>query len=322
MMRSFLRDMRSAARGFRNYYTRRPFSVSFEVTRSCNAKCKHCHLHGMIEENQASPKRFGELCRQLKPVVAQASGGEPLLRKDLEEIIGAFRMPNRPPYIAVTTNGALLTRERYQSLRQAGVDEFSLSLDYPDERHNDFRGIPGLFDKITDLMKWLQGMPDKGMTLCCVIQSDNFHLLPEMARLASQWGVMLNLSTYTPMRTQDKSYLLNPDQVDEFAEITSQLIEHGKKFKNLRTSPHAFSKMIEYFRNGEMPNCKAGYKFYVVNPDGTLSPCGLIIKDYNTREEMLEKFPPTNACTKCYTSIRLNCEKPARYMLLDNLITR
>ena len=321
-MESMLRATRLGFRGFRNYYFRRPFSVSFEVTHCCNAKCKHCHLRGMIDENRVSPERFGELCQQLKPVVAQASGGEPLLRQDLEEIIRAFRVPQRPPFTAVTTNGSLLTQKRYQSLRQAGLDEFSLSLDYPDERHDDFRGIPGLFSKITGLMKWLQGSSDKGMTLCCVIQSDNFRLLPEMARLASAWGVMLNFSTYTPMRTHNMDYMLNPNQVEEFAEITSKLVEHGKKFKNLRTSPYAFRKMVEYFRAGEMPNCGAGYKFLNVNPDGTFSPCGLIIKDYKTREELQEKFSKINTCTKCYTSIRVSCEKPARYMLKDNLITR
>jgi MoaA/NifB/PqqE/SkfB family radical SAM enzyme len=273
----------------------------------------------MVDENRASPERFGQLCRELKPVVAQVSGGEPLLRQDIEKIVSALRMPQRPPFIALTTNGALLNQKKYQSLRQAGVDEFSLSLDYPDERHDEFRGIPGLFNKITALMKWLNDKPDKGMTLCCVIQSDNYRLLTKMAQLATEWGVMLNFSTYTPMRTHNMDYMLNPDQVKEFEEITKQLIQHGKKYNNLRTSPYAFRKMIEYFRQGQMPKCGTGYKFFNINPDGTFSPCGLIIKDYKTRKELIEKFAKSNTCAKCNTSIRISTEKPARYMLLDNI---
>lgn len=152
-MGSFRRALSLVYRGLRNYLTKRPLCISFEVTHSCNAKCIHCHLHGPVEEQRASPERLGEICRELSPVVAQASGGEPLLRKDLEQIIHAWRVPNRAPFIVVTTNATLLTLERYRSLREAGVAEFSISLDYPDDRHDTFRGVPGLFRRIEKLIQ-------------------------------------------------------------------------------------------------------------------------------------------------------------------------
>ncbi len=318
-MESFVRTLSLAARGGRNYLTKRPLCISFEVTHSCNAKCKHCHLHGPVQEDRASPERLGEICRELSPVVAQASGGEPLLRKDLEQIIEAWRVPNRAPFIVVTTNATLLSLDRYSSLKQAGVDEFSISLDYPDEQHDEFRGVPGLFRKIEKLIDDLGNKRDKSISLCCVIQSDNFRLLPQMAGLAKKWDVRLNFSAYNTLRTHDQGYMLSKDEREEFKEIIPVLLDYQKKYKNIRTSGYVLWNMVKYFEQGYMPNCRTGERFYNVNPNGTLSPCGLIITDYKTREEFIEDFCKNNTCVYCYTSIRANTEKPRRYALWDNL---
>jgi MoaA/NifB/PqqE/SkfB family radical SAM enzyme len=318
-MDSIKRTLSLAARGGRNYLTKRPLCISFEVTHSCNAKCKHCHLHGPVEEERASPERLGEICRELSPVVAQASGGEPLLRKDLEQIVRAWRVPNRAPFIVVTTNATLLSLDRYRSLKEAGVDEFSISFDYPDERHDEFRGVPGLFRKIEKLIEDLGSQKDKFISLCCVIQSDNFRLLPQIAELARKWGVRINFSAYNTLRTHDQSYMLSRDDLEEFKKIIPVLLEYQKKHKNIRTSGYVLWNMVKYFEQGYMPRCRTGERFFNVNPNGTLSPCGLIITDYKTREEFIQDFCKSNTCVYCYTSIRANTEKPRRYVLWDNL---
>lgn len=307
-------------RGIANYFLKRPFCVSFEVTYSCNARCKHCHLGGYItDEQRATPEEFGELCKKFKPVVAQVSGGEPLLRKDIEQIIKALKEPNGIPYVVLTTNAALLTKEKYYRLRQAGVDEFSISFDYPDERHDEFRGIPGLFERIKNLIKEIDKEKDKLITFSCVIQSDNFRELIRMAKLAKEWGVNINFSAYTWLRTKDKNFMLSKDDIEEFKEILNQLLEFKKQHKNIYTSDYVFRKMVDYFTNESLPHCRAGEKFFIVSPDGTLSPCGLIIKGYKTEKEMKQKFVKTNSCTFCYTSSRANSEKPAWYLLKDGL---
>ncbi len=313
------RTLTLARRGIANYVTKRPFCVSFEITYSCNAHCKHCHLGGPAKEERATPARFGEIARQLKPVVAQISGGEPLLRKDLEEIIQAIRVPNRPPFIVLTTNGALLNKDKYYALRQAGVDEFSLSFDYPDERHDEFRKIPGLFKRISKLMQDIQSESNKAITLACVIQKDNFRDLYKMAEMAREWGVKINFSTYTWLRTNNKGYLFDDGELEEFKGVQKQLLEFKRKHNTIRTSDYVFAKMIDFFENERLPGCRAGERFFVVNPDGTLSPCGLILKKYNTQKEIKEKFLKDNTCEYCYTSIRANSERSAWYLLKDNI---
>jgi MoaA/NifB/PqqE/SkfB family radical SAM enzyme len=315
------RNLSLGWRGLRNYCAGRPFSISFEVTHACNARCKHCHLRGVVQdEERAAPARFGEICQELQPVVAQASGGEPLLRHDLEDIIRSFRRPNRAPMIAVTTNASLLTRERYTSLHEAGVDEFSISLDYPDERHDEFRGIPGLFGRIRDLVTGLKDTPHRGLLLCTVVQSDNIGSLARLAELAHEWGVKVNFSSYTTLRTQNMDYLLSPAQVGQLEhEVVPRLLELRQRNRNVLPSAYALHNMVRYFREREMPGCGTGRKFLNVNPDGTLSPCGLIITRFKHRQELLAGFARQNTCRACYTSMRANCEKPASHLALDNL---
>jgi len=255
----------------------------------------------------------------LKPLVAQVSGGEPLLRKDAEDIVHALKTEGGAPYVVLTTNGALLNRKRYESLIEAGVDAFSLSFDYPDERHDSYRGIPGLFQKIVGLLEEIKHVPDKKIALSCVVQSKNFRDLIQMAEFARKWDVKMNFSTYTWLRTQKMEFMLQPEELEELSEILERLKEHKRKYHTVIASDFVFKQMVEFFKNQTIPGCRAGERFLVVNPDATLSPCGLIIKKYGSRRELLEKFTRTNTCAECYTSIRANTEKPPRYLILDSL---
>jgi MoaA/NifB/PqqE/SkfB family radical SAM enzyme len=297
-------------RGLRDYILKRPLTISFEVTHACNARCRHCHLGGGVKEDRASPQVYAEICRRVKPIVAQFSGGEPLLRQDLEEIVQAVRVPNRAPYIVVTTNAALLTRERYDQLRGAGVDEFSISLDYPDERHDTFRQIPGLFNRIKTLIEGLGQTGNKGITLACVIQRDNFRELVRMAELARTWNVKINFSAYTPLRTHDQGYMIAQAELEEFREVTRRLTAFNKTNRSVFSSDYVLKNMATYFELGYFPRCRTGVRFCNVNPNGTFSPCGLIITDFKTLKELKINFARTNECVYCLTSIRANCEKP------------
>jgi MoaA/NifB/PqqE/SkfB family radical SAM enzyme len=192
-------------------------------------------------------------------------------------------------------------------------------LDYPDERHDEFRGVPGLFNKIENLIQGLDSQGDKSISLCCVIQSDNFRLLPQMAELANKWNVRLNFSAYNTLRTDDKSYMLSEEDLEEFVEIIPVLLEMQKKHRKIRTPKDVLWNMVKYFKQGYMPDCRTGEKFFNVNPDGTISPCGLIITDYKTKEEFIEEFCKKNSCVYCYTSLRANTERPFSAVAREHL---
>lgn len=308
-----------ARRAVGNYLGRRPYCASFELTYTCNARCKHCHRGPPVPgEVRASPEQLLRICQEIRPVVAIMSGGEPLLRRDLPEIIRLFKNEAGPIRVFVNTNASLLPR-RYAELDAAGTDEFLISLDYPDERHDEFRAIPGLFRKIESFIAGLSPRERDRVVFQTVFQSGNFRDGPRMAELARDWGVNINFSAYTTLRTHDDSLLIPEEELPAFEAVVEELLELKEEHGRILTSDWVMQCMVGYFRGDDLGVCRAGERSLVVNPDGTLSPCGLIIEDYPNRQALVEGFTRHNTCTACFTSTRANSERPARHLFLDHL---
>jgi MoaA/NifB/PqqE/SkfB family radical SAM enzyme len=309
-----------AGRAVASYVRRRPWCLSFELTHNCNARCHHCHRGEAVKETVATTQRLLEVCRELRPLVAIMSGGEPLLRPDLPEIVRTLKAGCAPLRVFVNTNAALLTLPRFADLVGAGVDEVLISLDYPDPRHDTFRAIPGLFDHIRALLAGLPPRERQRVVLTTVLQAGNFREAPSIARLALDWGVNVNFSAYTWLRTNDFGLMIAGEDVPAFREVVEQLIAFKNEHGNVLTSDWVLRGMVRFFENGgRLGRCRAGERMAVVNPDGTLSPCGLLVRGYTTHDELKRDFTATNDCSSCYTSTRGNSERPARYLFLDHL---
>lgn len=307
-------------RGVANYFLRRIYCLHFELTYNCNARCRHCHRGPTIpNERLASPDRLLEICRDIKPLVSVLSGGEPLIRKDLDEIVRKFKAHKVCPRVNVNTNASLLTAQRFQELKEAGIDNFVVSFDFPDERHDEWRAIPGLFRKIEALITNLSPEDKKRVALTCVFNSKNFRDAPRMAELAREWGVAVNFSTYTWLRTDDMGLLIQPEEMDECRQVVAELVEMRRQYGHVVTSEGVFEGMLRFYEEQGTNGCRAGERLMVVNPDGTFSPCGLLIRSYATRDALLEDFTKTNDCGACYTISRAMTERPLRDLVLDHL---
>ena len=314
------RKARIAARTLKNIITGRPISVSFEITYNCNARCKHCDLGDYIEEPRLGPEVFADHLEKLRPAVAQISGGEPTLRKDLYDIVSEMRRRDPVAVFVITTNVTILNEERYLKLREAGIDQFSISLDYPDERQNEFRNLKGNFEKIADLMPRLAKYGHNDIILACVVQSDNFRDLPGIAERAKEWGVSVNFSTYNSLRTNNTDYLVNkPEDQAELKRVVDQLLEMQNDGYSIHTSKWTLYQMMDFFRTGRQPDCRAGKRFLIVNPWGRLTPCGMFRDMYDSQQQLVREFSDKNVCDKCFTSIRANSEKSIYRLLADAL---
>jgi MoaA/NifB/PqqE/SkfB family radical SAM enzyme len=233
-----------------------------------------------------------------------------MLRPDVLEIIRKIRQGRSVPYVILVTNGSLLTPETIRQANEAGVDAYSISLDYPDERHDEFRMIPGLFRHLKNLIESLEPEERKRVTLNCVVQTDNYRDILPLARLASDWGVCMNYSPYTWMRTSERDYVVPKEKLPELRQIFRDLLDYEEKRGMVKSNATFLNNIVAFFDQEGIPGCRAGERFLVVNPDGTLSPCGLITTGYPNRVQLMEEFSKTNTCTACNTSIRSWTEKP------------
>jgi len=308
-----------AAKGIYNYITKRPLIVSFEVTLSCNCNCRHCDLGGRIkDEKQLKPDDYGRLTGLLRPPVAQLSGGEPLLRKDIVDVVKAIKGANRAPYLILVTNGALLNEGNYIQLHEAGVNQLSVSLDFPDERHDGFRRHRGLYRHLDETIPKLAQFGYGDIIMNTAITRANLGEVLSLAEKAKDWGVSISYSAYTPLRTNDNSYAINtPEDLAILHKTIYELIELAKRTNHITNSKAVFLDTIKFFEQGYVPNCKAGIRFFVVMPDGAFVPCSLHRNKYSTQKEMIQNFSRTNQCGGCYVAIRSYSDRSLWALLKD-----
>src|SRR5688572_6724040 len=92
---------------------RRPVLVHFEVTLRCNARCGFCDYWKTPASAKADELRsFADAARFFNPMLITFTGGEPLLRRDLEELVAAVTGAVRLKYVTLITHGGMLTPQR------------------------------------------------------------------------------------------------------------------------------------------------------------------------------------------------------------------
>jgi len=309
--------------GLYDLLTQKPICVSFEVTHSCTGNCRHCDKGGIKkEENLLSPQQYGEILRQLNPPVVQLSGGEPLLRKDIVEIVKVMKQGGGLPFIILVTNGSLLTEKKYMELKEVGLDRVSVSLDFPDQRHNTFRRIPGLYQRLERLLPRLARKYNyDDIALNSAITQANLPELLALAKKAQQWGIKISYSAYSILRTDDRKYFISAEEdLHALRKGIKELIRLKMKDKIILNAERTLDDTYRFFRDGMIPHCQAGRRFLVVRPDGYLNPCSMFPeKKYLTQAEVLRQFTAQNKCGECYVAIRAYTEKSPWQLAQESL---
>jgi len=316
-------SLRIIAQGSLNWFVQRPVVVSFEVTDSCTCYCKHCDHGGPKDTSRdMKPADYRKYMDVLRPCVVQVSGGEPLMRPDLDEIVRNIKSDSGLPYIILVSNWSHMTKERYLRLRQAGVDEFCVSLDFPDERHDDFRGLPGLYRHLDTLMPEVAALGYDDVVLNNCITAANVEQIDAVADKAAEWGVNINYSAYSPRRTGCRDYFLNTEnQLAVLDRGLNRLMQRMDKSHWITNNTSTLEATRRYFQNGGIPSCKAGLRWLVVTSDGALQPCSMQFKRYGLHEQdrMVREFTQNNTCDECYVSIRSYLDKSFPQLLRENV---
>jgi len=124
--------------------------VVWNCTRACNLSCKHCYASSdsskaEYELNTAEAKEFIDDLADYNVPVLLFSGGEPLMRDDLDELI-EYAVENGLR-VTISTNGTLINEERAEKFKELGVSYVGISLDGLEETNNRFRGSDDAFER-------------------------------------------------------------------------------------------------------------------------------------------------------------------------------
>jgi MoaA/NifB/PqqE/SkfB family radical SAM enzyme len=286
-----------------------PRVLYIEVTKRCNAFCSFCpywqdHRRGELDD-------YSPIVARLRPFCVTFTGGEPLLRRELPELVSQITALSPRPYTAVLTNGWLLSTERARSLRRAGCEQISISLDHIGERHDERRGLPGLFARLEQQMPELHAIGFDRININSIIMRSNLDEITALARLAKDWGVTISFSAYSNMKTKSDDEFIDGKELSKLRAVVDEL-RRMKSEGHIISSHHYLDHVVDYFANGGHvgERCKAaGSAFMHIDPWGNVKICPEF-EPFAHWTELDFKRPPEHDCTNCWYGCRGENEAP------------
>jgi len=248
-------------------------SMSFD----CNMTCEHCSAQVMSNPTRErltleDYSRLTDELDRLHVFRLNITGGEPLLADHLEHLLQVLRPYKR--HIKVQTNGLLLTEERIVSLKRAGANAISMSLDSVDEAEFDrFRGVPGGFKKIMANIDLIRKHRLQ-VSLACVVtheslQNGGTERVIEFAQ-SHKCHLLLNLAIPVGRWANREEFLLDREGHDR------------KKVEAL------VSKYPHVHTDHDASGCPAATRKIYLTPYGDVIPCPFLHVSFgNVREESL-----------------------------------
>ncbi len=222
--------------------------VVWNVTRRCNLRCVHCYSQSEDRDysGELSTEEgihvLDDLAQMGCPVVL-FSGGEPLIRHDILELIRhAVKKGMRA---VVSTNGTLITSKLASKLRSLGLSYVGISLDGIGNHHDAFRGVPGSFSKALKAIRNCQQVGLK-VGLRFTISKRNFQDIPAIFDLVEHERIP-RICFYHLVYSGRGSQLINEDLghhetrevVDTIIDRTRKLHDRGLPTEVLTVDNHA-----------------------------------------------------------------------------------
>ena len=262
------------------------FSVTLAVTNRCDYNCRHCYNSGrrQVDLPLAELHRVAAALQELGAVHVTLSGGEPLLRDELEQIVAAF---DDRTYLSLNTTGSGLTPPRAGALRDAGLFALGVSLDSADRHaHDRQRGVAGAFATAIEAV----GVAGAAGLYPYVIAVASHELLErrafyEFLRLTSAVGAK-------------EVHLLEPCAVGRLAGQRGALLTPAERRRILEFQTEVAAdeslpilSSFLYLESADAFGCGAGITHLYIDGSGEVCPCNLVpISFGNVTQEPIESI--------------------------------
>jgi MoaA/NifB/PqqE/SkfB family radical SAM enzyme len=260
---------------------------------------------------------FVDSARRMHAAVIVITGGEPLLREDLFEIIKYIRKNKIACHLC--TNGTLLNEFNVRRLKDSGVNSVSVSLDSDCAQiHNKIRGID-CFDQVVEGIKLLRAYaPELRIGINYVVTRINFRNLDRMLAFAQLLKVNqikfdrvhTNLM-HRGMPISDSAELIFiKEDLASLKQEVGKLMNAASKIK-LLTNSHTFLEGISVLSEAKALrlDCYAGYISCAVDAFGRVSPCDNFDGEESLRQKPLEQIWQSSSFRRLCQKVH-NCDSP------------
>lgn len=251
-----------------------PYALLAELTYRCPLKCPYCSnpLNLRLEQRELETKEWSRVFTEaaaLGVIQVHFSGGEPLVRRDLDVIVSAAN--DATLYTHLITSGVGADKPRLERLRDAGLDAIQISLQDANWVENDYLAGAQSFEQKQRAVEAAQKL-DFPVTLNVVLHRHNLDRIEEIIELAVHWNVeRLELAhvQYTGWAFHNRLALLPTRSQVERAEaaVASARDQCGRRPDILHVMPDYYQQFPKACLNGW------GRVFLTVAPDGAVLPC-------------------------------------------------
>jgi MoaA/NifB/PqqE/SkfB family radical SAM enzyme len=224
--------------------------------------CEHRTEGAFAELDLASIERLSSDLGSAGALVVSLSGGDPLLREDLPEVVAAIARHHFP---LVTTHGWQVTAGRARALWEAGLEAATVTLDHADREQQDAAaGQAGAHARALEALEAFARSRTRASQQVNVktrLSASTLDGLPALLRLAAERAATVTVEPAYPLPGD-----LGPGPVG------TRLRELRGRHPNLRVGPF-FLDRIEQALRGGVPGCQAGRAFFNVDERGRVSKC-------------------------------------------------
>ncbi len=256
--------------------------VSWNTTNACNMYCDHCYRDaGCRAEEELSTAEARTLLEQIARAgfkIMIFSGGEPLMRPDIVELVAyASGLGLRPVF---GTNGTLITLEMAQRLKAAGAMGMGISLDSMDrERHNRFRKFPGAWEGAVQGMRNCRaaGLPFQIHT---TVMEWNNHELEALTDFAVAEGAVAHHFFFLVPTGRAKTIEAESLRAEAYEDTLTRIMKKQQEV-DIELKPTCAPQFLRIaaqmgiktrFRRG----CLAGTAYCIISPRGKVQPCAYL----------------------------------------------
>ena len=262
-----------------------PHVVAWNLTKRCNLECAHCYSAAGAWQATHDELGTADCLRVVDEILAVnpspmliLSGGEPLLRDDLEVI--AARASEGGATVVVGTNGTRLTDERIESLMRAGVRGVAISVDSLDARYHDrFRhGAGALTDTLGAVARLREHHLDF-VVQTSLTRGNRAELRSLVAWAADAGAVAFNLYFLVATgRGAGMAGLTPAENDDVLRELTGLQREYrGRMLIRSKCQPQIMRHVYEADPESPLLNyetrCPCGVQYCRITPEGRVTPC-------------------------------------------------
>lgn len=288
-----------------------PIFIQFSITNKCNIKCVYCGYHSRIQNELSTDEVFliiDELAKLGTKRIC-LSGGEPLLRKDIGEVIDHIKGYNIQ--CTIISNG-ILVPAKLDIIHK--LDLIILSIDGDKEAHDRNRGI-GSFEKVIQAAHIITNLKIP-LQISTALTKNNMDSLEFIFKIAKKLGCKASIHPlyHSPKDSQGPFFYMSTNE--EYRKAIRNILKAKKKGSPAVFSTKTYKYILDWpdYRKDmiigeklkrDSPKCYAGRLFGYIDTNGDFYPCVLFngaIKARNCIKDGVRKawnFCSNHNCTAC-----------------------